>query len=122
MILELSLLIDGRPDVIINLDSSDALEKLQDNPFIIKEGVEYRMRVKFRVQHEVISGLRYLQLVKRKRVTVDKSDQMMVISPWTRLCGGADNIIGKLRPQHQREPLLRKDLYVHPLPRHSCEA
>lgn len=36
------------------------------------------MKVKFRVQHEVISGLRYLQLVKRKGVPVDKSDEMMV--------------------------------------------
>lgn len=36
------------------------------------------MRVKFRVQHEVISGLRYLQLVKRKGLKVDKSDEMMV--------------------------------------------
>lgn len=38
------------------------------------------MRVKFRVQHEVISGLRYLQLVKRKGIKVDKSDEMMVSS------------------------------------------
>ena len=35
------------------------------------------MRVQFRVQHEVISGLRYLQLVKRKGIKVDRSDEMM---------------------------------------------
>lgn len=40
------------------------------------------MRVKFRVQHEVISGLRYLQLVKRKGIKVDKSDEMMVCDPF----------------------------------------
>jgi len=71
-------LITGRPDVVINLDSPEALRDLDRNPFIIKEGAEYRMKVRFRVQHEVISGLRYLQLVKRKGIKVDKSDEMMV--------------------------------------------
>ncbi|KAG0134323.1 immunoglobulin E-set [Tuber indicum] len=77
VILQLCLLIGGRPDVVISLDSPAALEKLGDKPFIIKEGAEYRMKVRFRVQHEVISGLRYLQLVKRKGIKVDKSDEMM---------------------------------------------
>jgi len=77
VILELALLIEGRPDVIVNLDEPGAVKALETSPFTIKEGSEYRMRVKFRVQHEVISGLRYLQLVKRKKITVDKSDQMM---------------------------------------------
>ncbi|KAF8248914.1 rho guanidine dissociation inhibitor [Wilcoxina mikolae CBS 423.85] len=77
VILELALLIKGRPDVVIDLDQPDAVKNLEKTPFTIKEGAEYRMRVKFRVQHEVISGLRYLQLVKRKKITVDKSDQMM---------------------------------------------
>jgi len=71
-------LITGRPDVVINLDSPGALESLSGKPFTIKEGAEYRMRVRFRVQHEVISGLRYLQLVKRKGIKVDKSEEMMV--------------------------------------------
>ncbi|KAL7275656.1 rho GDP dissociation inhibitor [Rhizina undulata] len=77
VILELALIIAGRSDVIINLDNPEALKELQKHPFTIKEGSEYRMRVKFRVQHEVISGLRYLQLVKRKGIKVDKSDEMM---------------------------------------------
>ena len=54
------------------------MESLGKTPFIIKEGAEYRMRVKFRVQHEVISGLKYIQLVKRRKITADKSEQMMV--------------------------------------------
>jgi len=77
VILELALLVEGRPDIVIDLTKPDALETLQKKPFTIKEGALFRMRVKFRVQHEVISGLRYLQLVKRAGLTVDKSDQMM---------------------------------------------
>jgi len=77
VILELSLLIAGRDPVVIDLTKPNAVETLQEHPFTIKEGVEYRMKVRFRVQHEVISGLRYLQLVKRKGIKVDKSEEMM---------------------------------------------
>lgn len=77
VILELALLIDGRPDVVINLDTPGAVKNLEKKPFQIFEDTVYRMRVKFRVQHEVISGLKYLQLVKRSRITVDKAEQMM---------------------------------------------
>lgn len=97
---------------MINLDETSAVEKLGENPFTIKEGSEYRMRVKFRVQHEVISGLRYLQLVKRKKIPVDKSDQMMVGCPiYLDICRSDANCsTGKLRSQHQGEPVLREDL------------
>ncbi|PWW77685.1 rho guanidine dissociation inhibitor [Tuber magnatum] len=77
VILQLCLLINGRDDVAIDLDTPEYIEKLSGKPFTIKEGAEYRMRVRFRVQHEVISGLRYLQLVKRKGIKVDKSEEMM---------------------------------------------
>jgi len=77
VILELALESEGRPDVVIDLQKNDALAALTSKPFTIKEGAHYTMRVKFRVQHEVISGLRYLQQVKRKGVRVDKSEEMM---------------------------------------------
>lgn len=62
----------------MDLSARGAVDALKNNPFIIKEGSSYHIKVKFRVQHEVISGLRYLQLVKRKGLKVDKSDEMMV--------------------------------------------
>ncbi|KAF8421645.1 rho guanidine dissociation inhibitor [Tirmania nivea] len=77
VILQLALEVDGRPDVVIDLEQPGAVEALTSKPFTIKEGAQYSMRVKFRVQHEVISGLRYLQRVKRKGMQVDKSEEMM---------------------------------------------
>ena len=35
------------------------------------------MKAQFRVQHEVLSGLKYLQVVKRKGIRVDKDEQML---------------------------------------------
>lgn len=78
MILQLCLMVEGRPAVEINLDSQDALETLRKKPFTIKEGIKYRMKVRFRIQHEVISGLRYLQLTKRGGIRAGKDEEMMV--------------------------------------------
>ncbi|KAK9480392.1 immunoglobulin E-set [Lipomyces japonicus] len=60
----------------VNLDTQAEVDKLKSNPIVIKEGAHYKLRIKFRVQHEIITGLRYLQLVKRKGVRVDKSDEI----------------------------------------------
>jgi len=77
IICQLILVVEGRPDYVIDAEGPGALESLRNRPITIKEGAEYRMKVKFRVQREVISGLRYLQLVKRKSVKVDRSEEMM---------------------------------------------
>jgi len=77
VIIKLALEVSGRPDVVLDLSTLDALEHSKSTPFTIKEGVEYRMKVTFRVQHDVISGLKYLQVVKRKGVRVDKTEEMI---------------------------------------------
>jgi len=83
VILELALLFKEQtgtakqPDVIIDLCKPDALSNLKKSPFVIFEDAEYRMRVKFRVQHDIISGLRYHQEVFRSLMRVDKTNQMM---------------------------------------------
>ncbi|KAJ3288233.1 E set domain-containing protein [Rhizoclosmatium globosum] len=67
----------GRPDVVIPLDTPAAIEALKDQVMTIKEGVEYRLKVKFRVNHDVVSGLKYLHVVKRAGLKVDKADEML---------------------------------------------
>ncbi|KAG1436257.1 hypothetical protein G6F56_013635 [Rhizopus delemar] len=44
----IALEVEGRPDVIVDLSTPDAVDKSRSIPFTIKEGVEYRMKVKFR--------------------------------------------------------------------------
>ncbi|KAI3630305.1 hypothetical protein MIR68_011740 [Amoeboaphelidium protococcarum] len=68
---------EGRPDVVLDLSTPDAIEKSKSQPIIIKEGIEYRIKVKFRVQNDVISGLKYLHVVKRKGIRVDKAEEMI---------------------------------------------
>jgi len=77
VILAIVLEVAGRPDVVLDLSTPEALEASKAHPFVIKEGVEYRMRVHFKIQHDVISGLRYLQVVKKLGIKVDKTEEMI---------------------------------------------
>jgi Rho GDP-dissociation inhibitor len=50
----------------------DALSRIKETTFVIKEGAQYRLKVVFkyeiasqRIQHEVVSGLKYLHVVKK---------------------------------------------------------
>ncbi|KAJ2955574.1 hypothetical protein NUW54_g14727 [Trametes sanguinea] len=55
----------------MNLQDRAGLENLKKHPITIKEGVEYNVRMTFRVNHSIIS------VVKRAGMTVDKMEQML---------------------------------------------
>lgn len=62
---------------MIDVSAPGAAESLKSKPFIIKEGTTYRMKATFVVQHEVLSGLKYVQQVKRKGIPVGKDQEMI---------------------------------------------
>lgn len=78
--MSLALEVEGREDIVVDLQTSKALEQLKHTPFTIKEGAQYRMKVKFRVQRQVLSGMKYLQVVRRKGIRVAKDEEMIVSS------------------------------------------
>ncbi|RPD80958.1 rho GDP-dissociation inhibitor, partial [Lentinus tigrinus ALCF2SS1-7] len=63
--------------LVMDLQNPTEVASLKKNPVTIKEGVEYNVRIKFKVNHSIISGVRYIQVVKRAGVTVDKMEQML---------------------------------------------
>jgi len=63
--------------IIFDLKDTARLADTKKNPIVIKEGVEYNVRITFKVNHSIISGVRYLQVVKRAGLTVDKLEQML---------------------------------------------
>lgn len=69
---------EGRPPVTIDLGTKGAEATLKDKPFKIKEGAKFNMTAKFKVQHEVLSGLQYVQIVRRKGIKVGKDQEMIV--------------------------------------------
>lgn len=77
LIKSLALVVPGRNDVVIDLSSPGAVDTLKDKPFTIKEGSAFHIRASFQVNHEVTSGLKYLQVVKRKGIRVSKDQEML---------------------------------------------
>ncbi|KAL2760128.1 hypothetical protein ACRALDRAFT_2092706 [Sodiomyces alcalophilus JCM 7366] len=67
----------GRDPVTIDLSQPGSETSLKDKPFIIKEGAKFTMVAKFRVQHEILSGLQYVQVVKRRGIRVSKDSEML---------------------------------------------
>jgi len=66
---------EGRDDIV--LDLSGDISMLKKQKITIKEGVEFRLKIIFKVQHEIISGLRYHHVISRKQVNVDKQQYMV---------------------------------------------
>lgn len=77
LIKSLALRVEGRDDVKIELSSPEAVQELKNKPFTIKEGAKFHIQVVFQVNHDVLSGLKYLQVVKRKGIRVSKDEEML---------------------------------------------
>lgn len=77
VIKSLALVSPGRENVVIDLSTPKSLETLKDKPFTIKEGAKFHIKVVFQVNHDVLSGLKYVQAVKRKGIRVSKDEEML---------------------------------------------
>jgi len=69
------LLIEPEGKNPIVLDPSKL--KPDEVAFTLKEGCKYRVRIVFRVQREIVLGLKKYDVITRKGITVDKTTQMM---------------------------------------------
>ncbi|KJH43030.1 RHO protein GDP dissociation inhibitor [Dictyocaulus viviparus] len=76
----ITLLVDGREDVTLNLDDNETIQQhgsLKNSTFILKEGCQYRLRFDFYVQREIVTGLKYIHKVSRHGVQVLKETFMV---------------------------------------------
>ncbi|EHK17963.1 uncharacterized protein TRIVIDRAFT_111588 [Trichoderma virens Gv29-8] len=67
----------GREPTEIRPSNAEEVRKLKETPFRIKEGAKFTMSAEFKVQHEILSGLHYVQVVKRGPVRVSKDSEMI---------------------------------------------
>uniref|UniRef100_A0A3Q3X317 Rho GDP-dissociation inhibitor 1 n=1 Tax=Mola mola TaxID=94237 RepID=A0A3Q3X317_MOLML len=72
----MSLMCNDAPHPLV-LDLTGNLENFKKNPFVLKEGVEYRIKINFKVNKDIVAGLKYIQFTARKGVKVDKTDYMV---------------------------------------------
>ncbi|CAK1358483.1 Rho GDP-dissociation inhibitor [Cercospora beticola] len=83
IIKSLGLEVEGRSDIIIDLTKPGALEDLKNHPFTIKEGAQFRMKARFTVHHEILSGLKYVQVVSRGPLKQKMQEMIGSYSPNT---------------------------------------
>ncbi|XP_030061022.1 rho GDP-dissociation inhibitor 1 [Microcaecilia unicolor] len=76
VVTKLTLVCESAP-FPMELDLTGDLESLKKRSFVLKEGVQYRMKISFKVNREIVSGLKYCQHTCRKGVTLDKSSYMV---------------------------------------------
>lgn len=64
------MVFEDRPggDIVYPLETAADLEKMKKTPFLLKEGCHYKIKVTFRVQHDIVSGLKYVNAVYRKGI------------------------------------------------------
>jgi len=72
---KLTLLSEGRPDM--ELDLTQDLAAIKKKHFILKEGCQYRIKISFYVQREIVAGLKYTQKSYRKGINVDTTNLMV---------------------------------------------
>jgi hypothetical protein len=65
------IVFEDRPggDIVYKLDTKADVEALKSNPFVLKEKCMYRLQISFRVQHEIVSGLKFTNKVHSAKTT-----------------------------------------------------
>ncbi|CAL8356545.1 unnamed protein product [Boreogadus saida] len=76
VVTRLTLMCETAPEPL-TLDLTGDLEAFKKQSFILKEGVEYKIKISFKVNKEIVSGLKYVQVTQRKGIKIDKSDYMV---------------------------------------------
>lgn len=76
VVTRLTLLCDEAPEEI-TMDLTGDLEALKKKTFVLKEGVVYQIKINFKVNKDIVSGLKYIQNTTRKGVKVDKATFMV---------------------------------------------
>ncbi|KZV69838.1 rho GDP-dissociation inhibitor [Peniophora sp. CONT] len=61
----------------MDISTPQAIAKLKESPIQVKEGADYKMYITFNVNHGIVTGARYAQVVKRTGVTVNKENAMI---------------------------------------------
>lgn len=78
VIVEMALTFPEDPrkeSIVIPLEDASGNSISKDIKFTIAEKSVYELQIKFRVQHEIITGLKYLHSVKKAGIRVDKLEE-----------------------------------------------
>jgi len=72
---------DHDKPVVLKFETEEDIKTAKKHPMVIKEGCAYRLKVVFRVQHNVVLGLRIINEVKKLGKTLSKDSEMLGTYP-----------------------------------------
>ncbi|XP_066432793.1 rho GDP-dissociation inhibitor 3 isoform X2 [Eleutherodactylus coqui] len=75
-VIKMALICEEAPGPI-TMDLTGNVTALKDVAFVLKEGMLYKILICFKVNHEIVSGLKYIQHTFRKGIRVDKETHMV---------------------------------------------
>merc|ERR1712087_41279 len=76
-VLNLKLCVEGREDIVLDLSQSD--QALQESKIVVKEGVDYKLKIGFKVNNEIVSGLQFSQNFYKSGIKVPGSSQKFMV-------------------------------------------
>jgi len=65
----------------LSFDTEESILRAREHPLVIKEGCHYKMRVSFRVQHNVVLGLQIINQIYRLGAKLAKDTEMLGTYP-----------------------------------------
>ena len=77
IIQEMRIILNGRDPIVYNLKERGSEQQLSSKPFTLKEKCEYKIQVSFKCQHEIITGLKLVNLVHKAGIRVAKEEEML---------------------------------------------
>lgn len=75
VIQKIMLLVDSEPQpIVFDLTNETTIKELASKRYKVQEKSNYKLRIQFKVQHEIITGIRYVQYIKKAGIAIDKID------------------------------------------------
>ena len=78
---EFAVVFKDHPAYVLKFNKPEDLLEAKKKPIIVKEGAEFKIRVSFRVQHNVVLGLKIINTVSKLGKTLTKDEEMLGTYP-----------------------------------------
>ncbi|KAI9142791.1 RHO protein GDP dissociation inhibitor, partial [Paraphysoderma sedebokerense] len=77
VITSFAIAVHGKPDTVLDISSKEKIESLKNRVIVVKEGINYDLKINFRIQHDIALGLQYNQIIQKDGEQVDTMEQMI---------------------------------------------
>ncbi|EGG22580.1 Rho GDP-dissociation inhibitor [Cavenderia fasciculata] len=76
---DMTVIFEDRPggNITYPLNTKEAVEQMKKEPFVLREGCKYKIKISFKVQHEIVSGLLQINTVYRKGIKFGTEKTML---------------------------------------------